>query len=415
MTRSHGPSVLAATLVAASALLLACGGGKGAASSGGGAGGGMPPAQVTAQTVQPRSVALPFEFPGRLEGSREVEVRARVSGILLERSYREGEPVKKGQTVFVIDPGPYRAEVRAAEAELAQEQARVARAERDVARLRPLLAERAVSQKDVDDAASEAELARAAAQSAAARLEQARLELSYTRVTAPIAGASSRAERSEGSLVGPEGDAGLLTRISQVQPIWVRFGVADQTLLKLRQGIAEKRLTAPSGERLQVEVVLADGGVHPERGQVNFSDSTIDSGTGSVDLRAELANADGSLIPGQFVRVRLVGIERPDAILVPQRAVQQGAEGKFVFVLGADDTAEARPVQVGDWLGSDWIVESGLRAGERVIVDGTVKVQPGAKVVVVDPTPTVDPQAAPAAATAAPAADGGDSAAADGN
>lgn len=403
MTRFHGSTVFAAALVAASASLLACG--DKAASQPGGPGGGMPPAQVTVETVQPRTVGLTFEFPGRLEGSREVEVRARVSGILLERSYREGEPVKKGQTLFVIDPAPYRAEVRAAEAELAQERARVARAERDVERLRPLLAERAASQKDVDDAASEAELARAAAQSAAARLEQARLELSYTRVTAPITGASSRAERSEGSLVGPEGDAGLLTRISQVQPIWVRFGVADQTLLRLRQGIAAKRLTAPSAERLQVEMVLADGTVHPERGQVNFSDSMIDSGTGSVDLRAELANADGALLPGQFVRVRLVGIERPDAILVPQRAVQQGAQGKFVYVVGADDTAEARPVEVGDWLGSDWIVESGLSAGERVIVDGTVKVQPGAKVAVdaVDPAAAAPDSAAAPAEPAAPA------------
>lgn len=399
MTRSHGPAVLVAALAAAAASLSACSG-DGAAQSQGGA--GMPPAQVTAVTVQPRTVPVPYEFPGRIEGSREVEVRARVSGILLERSYREGEPVKKGQTLFVIDPAPYRAEVRAAEAELAQERARVARAERDVARLRPLLLERAASQKDVDDAASEAELARAAAQSAAAGLEQALLELSYTRVTAPITGASSRAERSEGSLVGPEGDAGLLTRISQVQPIWVRFGVADQTLLKLREGIAAKRLTAPSAERLQVEVVLADGSVHPERGQVNFSDSMIDSSTGSVDLRAELANAAGALIPGQFVRVRLAGIERPGALLVPQRAVQQGAEGKFVFVVGADDTAEARPVEVGDWLGAEWIVESGLRGGERVIVDGTVKVQPGAKVAVVpaegtgDPAAAVDPTETPA-------------------
>ncbi|MGH9363103.1 MAG: efflux RND transporter periplasmic adaptor subunit, partial [Thermoanaerobaculia bacterium] len=332
----------------------------------------------------PRTVAVPYEFNGRLEGSREVEVHARVSGILLRRSYQEGRPVGKGQTLFVIDPAPYRAEVQAAAADVEEEKAARSRAERDVARLEPLIQERAVSRREYDNAVSDAEQARAAVLSAQARLTQARLDLAYTTVAAPISGVTSRAEHSEGSLVGPQENS-LLTRISQVRPIWVRFSVSDQTLFGLRRAVASKRVTSPATNQLEVELVLGDDTVHPERGRVNFSDSLIDPATGSVELRAELPNQAGGLIPGQFVRVRLLGIERPDAILVPQRAVQQGQQGKFVYVVGADGKAALRPVTVGDWLGKEWIVESGLAAGDRVIVDGALKVQPGGPVQVVDP------------------------------
>lgn len=369
----------AAVLIAVSGLLLAACGGAAAD----GAPAGPPPPQVTVVAVEPRTVAVPYEFTGRLEGSREVEVRARVSGILLRRTYDEGQPVRKGGTLFLIDPAPYRAEAQAAAADLEERKAGRSRAERELARLEPLLAERAVSRRDYDNAASDAEQARAAVLSAQARLDRARLDLSYTRVEAPISGLTSRAEHSEGSLVSPQ-ENGLLTRISQVEPIWVRFSVSDQTLLALRRAIAAKRVVSPATDQLEVELVLPDEAVHTERGQVNFSDSLIDTATGSVGLRAELPNAAGDLIPGQFVRVRLLGIERPDAILVPQRAVQQGQQGKFVFLLGAGGKAEVKPVEVGDWLGRDWIVESGLAAGDRVIVDGAIKVRPGAPVVVAD-------------------------------
>jgi membrane fusion protein (multidrug efflux system) len=362
-----------------------------------------PPAQVTVMTVQPRTVAVPYELTGRLEGSREVEVRARVSGIILRREYAEGRPVRRGQTLFLIDPAPYRAEVQAAQAQLEEERARLSRAEREKARLQPLVAERAVSQRDFDEASSEVEQARAAVGSAKARLDRAKLDLSYTRVDAPISGVTSRAEHSEGSLVSPGEGSSLLTRISQVQPIWVRFSVSDQTLQDLRKAISEKRVTSPGTNQLEVVLVQADGTVHPERGQVNFSDSLVDSATGSVELRAEVANASGDLLPGQFARVRLIGLERPDAILVPQRAVQQGQEGKFVFVVGADGKAQAKPVQVGDWLEQDWIVESGLAAGDRVVVDGAVKVQPGAQVQIVDPNAPAPSPASPASPEAAQA------------
>lgn len=408
MKRSNPPARRVAARLFSFALSLSallvvagCGGKKkdgpdAAAAAGGGA---PPPAQVTVVTVEPRTVPVPYELTGRIEGSREVEVRARVSGILLSRNYEEGRPIKKGQTLFVIDPSEYRAQVRAAQASLAEEQAKLARSERDVARLEPLLAAHATPRKDYDNAVSDVQEAKALVQAAQARLDEAKLDLSYTSVVAPISGVSSRAEKSEGSLVGP-GENGLLTRISQVQPIWVRFSAADQTMQALRGGIASGTMSSPGNRNLEVELVLPDGKVHPERGRVNFADSLIDPTTGSQDWRAQLPNSTGSLVPGQFVRVKLLGVERPGAILVPQRAVQQSAEGKFVFVVGADGKAAAKPVVAGDWLGQDWIINSGLAAGDRVIVDGVVKVQPGAAVQVVD---------AAAAGAAAPAGDAANS------
>lgn len=390
-----------------SALLVVagCGGKKAAGPGAPGAGAAPPPPQVTVVSVAPRTVPVPYELTGRIEGSREVEVRARVSGILLSRSYEEGRPIRKGQTLFQIDPSEYRAQVRAAEASLAEERAKLARSQRDVARLEPLLAAHATPRKDYDNAVSDVDEAKATVQAAQARLDEAKLNLSYTRVEAPISGVSSRAEKSEGSLVGP-GENGLLTRISQVQPIWVRFSAADQTMRTLRDGIASGKLSSPGNSNLEVELVLPDGSVHPERGKVNFSDSLIDPATGSQDWRAQLPNATSSLVPGQFVRVRLLGVERPNAILVPQRAVQQSAEGKFVFVVGADGKAAAKPVVAGDWLGQDWIIESGLAAGDRVIVDGAVKVQPGGAVQVVDAASAGTAPAGDAAKSDAAPADG---------
>jgi membrane fusion protein (multidrug efflux system) len=391
------------TVLPALALAALTAGGCGPGSAGEGeAGGAPPPPEVTIVTIEPRPVELPFEYPGRVEGSREVEVRPRVAGILLRRLYDEGRPVRRGEALFQIDPAPYRAEVQAAEASLAEERAKLANAGRELARLRPLAEARAVSRRQLDAAISDEEQARALVLSAQARLDKAKLDLAWTRVEAPIGGVTSRAELSEGSLVGPES---LLTRISQVRPIWVRFAMSDRELLDLEAAIASRRVDAPPAGRREVELVLADGTAVPERGQVNFSDPMIDPSTGSVELRAELANEDGGLVPGQFVRVRMLGMTRPAAILLPQRAVLQGQQGKFVMAVGAGDVVEVKPVEVGRFVGDEWLIEKGLAAGDRVIVDGVVKARPGAPVRIAAPG-----QEAPAGAPAAPAADAPESA-----
>jgi membrane fusion protein (multidrug efflux system) len=342
-----------------------------------------PPAEVTAITVMARDLPLPFEFPAQLQGSREVEVRARVSGIVLERVYREGEPVKAGQLLFRIDPAPYQAAADEERAALVEAQARQAQAERDEKRLQPLVEKRAVSRKEYDDAISQRESAVAAVESAKARLRSAQLDLGYTRVVSPIAGISGRALRSEGSLVNTTTDS-LLTRVSQADPMWAIFSLSDREVHAVReamvaQGMAEKEIG--------VDLFLPDGSKYAQAGTINFAGSLVDPQTGTVETRATFANPDGRLLTGQFVRVSLRGLVQKGALTVPQRAVQQGQQGKFVFVIGADDTVEARPIRPGDWQKEDWVVESGLQAGDRVVVDGAVKLRPGAKVKVAEAAP----------------------------
>lgn len=362
------------------ALLSACG------PSGGGHGGppgGMPPAQVGTIVVQPKAVLAPFEYTGQTAGSREVEVRARVTGILLKRNFVEGGAVKQGQSLYSIDPVPFQAALARAEADVAGASARLDQAKRNAARLRPLVAEKAVSQKELDDAQSAESIGEADLKSARARLTEARLNLEYTRVESPANGIASRSLRSEGSLVsGPDV---LLTTVTQVDPIWVNFGISDNEQLRLQKETDAGRLQLPKDGRFEVTVRLADGSVYARTGRLAFSDIRISGQTGTSDARAELPNPDGRLRPGQFVRVTLTGATRPNAVLIPQRAVLEGPQGKFVYVVDAKSTAQARPVEVGEWAGSDWIITGGLQAGERVIIDGVMRIGPGAPVKVADP------------------------------
>ena len=338
----------------------------------------MPPPEVTAVAVKPESVDVSYEYVGQTEGSREVEVRARVTGIVLERQYDEGAPVQAGAPLFLIDPAPFEVAVAQARAELASAAAREAQARREVARLKPLIAERAVSQREYDDALSAQEVGRANLQLAQARLREANLNLGYTRVTSSIAGTTGRALKSEGSLVTANADS-LLTRLSQVDPIYVNFSLSENQRLRIASEAAAGRLKLPADGSLHVEVVLADGTTYAHKGRVNFSDARVDTTTGTIDARADFPNPDRTLMPGQFVRVRVNGATRPQAILVPQRAVLEGPKGKFVFVV-KDGKAEVRPVKVGDWHGNQWVISEGLHEGESVIVDGVVKVRPGAQV-----------------------------------
>lgn len=347
---------------------------------------GMPPPAVSVITLQPETIPVAYEYVGQTAGFREVEVRARVAGILLKRNFTEGAPVKAGQSLFTIDPAPFRATLARAEADLAGAQARLARAERDARRLAPLFEAKAVSRKEFDDAASARQIALAEVQSAQARLQEARLDMSYTRVESPISGIASRALKSEGSLVpGPDV---LLTSVTQVNPMYVIFGMPETEQLRLREDVAAGRLKMPKDGRFDVRLTLSDGSQYTRTGKMDFADVRISETTGTSEARAAVPNVDGSLRPGQFVRVRLTGAMRPDAIRVPQRSVLEGPQGKFVYVVNDQNKAEPRPVQVGDWSGNDWVVSAGLEGGERVIVDGVMKVMPGAVVSITPAAPT---------------------------
>ncbi|MEO8486131.1 MAG: efflux RND transporter periplasmic adaptor subunit [Betaproteobacteria bacterium] len=395
ITRSAHPARLpVAALVLA--LLAACGQGQ----QGGGFS-GFPPPQVTTFKVEPRTVPVSWEYVGQTTGSKDVEVRARVTGILEKKLYQEGFPVRAGQPLFAIDPKPLETQVAAAEAEVARAQAQVAQAERESARLKPLAERRAVGQKDADDAVSAAELARAALKAAQARAAEVALNLGYTRVNAPVAGLSSRAMKSEGSLVNA--NETLLTVISQVDPIWVPFNISETEQLAINRGVAAGQLVLPKDNGFDVTIKLADGSAFPRAGRINFADTRINPATGTYEMRAELPNRDLALKPGQFVRVHLKGAVRKDAIAVPQVAVLDGPQGKFVYVAGKDkdgkDVAQPRPVTLGPWVEVDganlWIVDSGLKPGDAVIVDGLAKLHPNAPIVL-GPPPGAPGAGAPA-------------------
>jgi membrane fusion protein (multidrug efflux system) len=341
-----------------------------------------PPPEVNVVTVQARDLPVASEHTGRTEGVREVEVRSRVTGILLKRNFTEGTRVSAGESLFSIDPAPFQAALARAEAELARADARLAQAKREVTRVQSLIAENFVSQKALDDAVSAQEIAAADVQAARAQVTQARLDLEYTRVEAPISGVTSRSLMSEGSLV--EAQQTLLTTITQVDPIYVIFGIPETEYLQRQRDVAAGHVALPKDRTFDVRVKLSDGTLHPRTGKLDFSDARVNPQTGSIEARAIIPN-DGQLLrPGQFVRAILEGGVRPAALAVPQRAVLEGPSGKMVLLVNAEGKVEPRPVQIGEWAGEDWIITSGLNPGDRVIVDGMVKARPGAQVQVAE-------------------------------
>lgn len=361
-----------------------------------------PPAEVVVVQAEPKSAPVTYEFVGQTAGSREVEVRARVTGILLKRNYEEGSLVRQGQSLFTIDPEPFKAALARVQADLAGAEARLAQAQRNAARLEPLYEANAVSRKDYDDAVSAQQIAAAEVKSAKARLTEARLNLEYTRVEAPIAGIASRALPSEGSLIS--GPNVLLTTVTQIDPIYVNFGISGNEQLKLRREVDAGRISLPQDGKFDVSVRLSDETTYGKTGKLSFTDVRVNTTTGTSDARAILPNPDRVLQPGQFVRVRLSGATRQGAIAVPQRAVLEGPQGKFVYVVSGDGKAESRPVEVGDWMGDAWLVNSGLAAGERVVVDGVMKIGPGAPVRIAEAKPGAAAQDKPAPQAEAKAA-----------
>ncbi len=330
--------------------------------------GGPVPARVL--EVSPQRVPIRLESVGQVEGSREVEVRARVGGIVLKRLYNEGEIVKAGAPLFQIDPAPFEIALAQTKAQLAQERARNEQSRRESVRLKELAAQKAISQREYDDAASNLKLSEASIQVAEARVSEAELNLSYTRVNAPLTGVTGRAQRSEGSLVSTTDS--LLTTISQIDPVWTRFALSEPEVSKLPGG----RL----GGDAEIRLILGDGSRFPTRGKINFSASQVDARLGTRQMRAEFENSGGRLLPGQFVRIEVSVNRTQPAFLVPQAAVLQNEKGHFVFTLNGENKAAVNPIAVGEWVGEDWTVLSGLKSGDRVVLDNLFKMQPGVAV-----------------------------------
>jgi membrane fusion protein (multidrug efflux system) len=389
--RSWGGTRLRAVLPAALALLAAgCG-------PAGGPPGGFPPPAVSVITVEPRDVPVTYEYVAQTAGFREVEVRARVTGILLKRNYREGAAVRQGESLFTIDPVPFQVALARAEADLGVAEARLAQARRESARLKPVIEARAASRKELDDAVSAEQVAEAEVKSIRARLNEAKLNLDYTRVESPISGIASRAIASEGTLVS--GPGVLLTTVTQTDPMYVIFGVPDREYLAMRRDIESGRLKLPADGRLKATAKLSDGSAYPREGVLNFRDVRVNTQTGTSEARAEFPNPGGVLRAGEFARVVLHGAVRPAAIVVPQRAVMESPRGKHVYIVDAEGKSQIRPVDPGEWAGDGWIINGGLKPGERVVVDGTVKLSlmpPGVPVKIADGAGAA-PEAKPAA------------------
>lgn len=355
-----------------------------------------PPPEVVVQAVRTATVPNIIELPGRLQAVRTAEVRARVDGIVERRTYVEGTDVKAGAVLFQIDPRPLKARLDAAQATLRRAQAEAKNAARDVERFEPLVARNAISQQEFDAAQARLAQAQADVGSAEAQVEQVRLDLGYATVTAPINGRAGRAQVTEGALVSAA-QGTLLTTVEQLDPIYVNFSQSSSKLLELRKDMETGRLRIPDLKSIRVTLLLEDGTAYGEGGRINFLDMAVDPGTGTVSLRAEVPNKERVLLPGEFVRARVEAGSNPAGIVVPQKAVQLSNSGASVMVVDEKNAVAVRPVQLGDLLGENWIIEGGLKPGERVIVEGRMKVQPGMTV------RTAQAAAAPGPKSAAPA------------
>ena len=362
---------LAATLLVAT--LAACGRQTPAPTA-------APAVPVSVITVAADSVPYVGEYVGETESSREVEIRARVEGFLEAIEYREGSVVQQGDVLFQMDRKPFVAALDAAQAELAAQQARLATASANLKRVAPLAAEDALSQKDLDDAQGSKDAAVAAVEGARSHVQQAEINLGYTTIHSPVTGMTSFARKQPGSFIAPGPDS-LLTYVSALDPMRVNFSISENEQLRYQKLLAEGKLVRPADGRYTVKIVLGDGTVLPAPGRVTFGDASFSRETGTFLVRAELPNKDGTLRPGQFVRVLLEGAMWKDAIQVPQRAVMQGPQGNFVWVVDEESKAQPRPVTLGPLTDGAWLIGQGLQSGDKVVVDGGIKLAPGVTVV----------------------------------
>jgi len=353
-----------------------------------------PPLEVKVATVAQRDVPVFIEAIGQTRGSSEIEVRARVEGYLESVDYKEGTFVQKGQLLYTIDRRPFEANLAQARGIEAQAQAQLARAKQDVARNEPLVAKNAISRQDYETSVSIKQAADATLDAAKAARERSEIDLGYTRVEAPAAGMAGKTEVYPGTLVG-RGQSTLLTRISQVDNIHVRVSVPERDFIDYNRRGAERR-KAGDLVPLKFELVLSDGSVHSQPGELVFVDRAVDAQTGTILVEVTFPNPGGVVRPGQYARVRVAIDEKKGAILVPQRAVTELQGVYSVAVVKPDDTIDLRMVKPAERIGTEWVIDSGLKAGERIVVEGVQKVRAGSKVT---PVP-VTAAAAPAAVTA---------------
>ena len=338
-----------------------------------------PPPDVKAASVLQKDVPIYVEAIGQTRGSTEIEVRARVEGFIQTIDFKEGTPVRKGQLLYTIDPSQYQATLAQAKGALAESEAQLARAKQDVVRYEPLVAKNAISRQEYETAVVVQRAAEAAVDASKAQAERAAIDLSYTKVLAPEDGLAGKTEVYPGTLVG-RGQSTLLTHISQIATIHVRFTVPERDYLFYARRRQERMSShAPSAD-LPFELVLADGSVHPEKGLLVFVDRNVDPATGTIMLEAAFRNPGGIVRPGQYARVRVAVDLKKQAILVPQRAVSELQGIYNVAVVGGDDTVEIRMVTPAQRIGNLWVIDAGLKAGDRVVVEGVQKVRPGLKV-----------------------------------
>ena len=326
------------------------------------------------------SVTMPDEpeFIGQTEASRPVEIRSQVTGILKERFFTEGRDVKQGDRLYQIDPIPFKAAKSIANARVAQAEARLVQAKQNFARVKPLLEEQAVSQKDVDDAVTEELAAKAALEGAKGDQVKAKFDLDNTLITAPISGRIERSRFYEGHLISAQ--TNILTMIHQLDPMYVNASAPEAFVLKRFRDRATHRIQGATLYELRGVITFTDGSTYPHEGKLDLLEVGVRSATGTRDFRVIFPNPDSVLFPGQFVKIRILGAVRTGVILVPQSAVQQGPKGPIVFVVGADNTVEIRPVRATSWRGNQWSIEDGLHEGERVIIAGFHMIAPGAPV-----------------------------------
>jgi len=337
-----------------------------------------PPVEVSMIKVEPRDTPIVYEYIATTQSPQEVNIVARVSGFLDKQLYTEGDIVKEGQVLFVMDQKPFIAQLQAMQASYDQAKAAHDTAVANLRRVKPLAAVNALSQKDLDDSTGSEQTTSAAMSQALANVETAKLNLSYTTIASPINGVSTVAQQKVGAYLNPTNSQ--LTTVSSLNPMWVNFSVSENELSSFRDQIAKGLIIPPKDHNFTVEIVLVDGTTYARTGRITYIDPSFNSQTGTFLLRTTFANPNGTLRPNQYVRARLKGAQRPNAILVPQSAVQQGGKGHFVWVVDNDNTAAMRPVTPGDWYGDQWFINSGLQAGDQVVVGGALRLRPDAPV-----------------------------------